>query len=471
MIERIQIDRENQKIMRLRTTASTLVLLSLLQAVRLGAQVPQSLTLDGAIGIALEQNREIQAARLELDKADAQVDEAFGNALPTVDLNSRYTWNIKRPVFFFPGEDDVVRPISIGSKNALTADISVQQILFNSAVLTGVGASRIYAQISRQALRSEASDVILTIKKAWYGVLLTREVLAVNEALMANAEANYANVKVLYDAGLRAEFDAIRAEVTVANLKPQIIEGRNAYRSAVDGLLVALGYDNLVESETDVSGEFVVPTSGAPISESFAQLEGEMLENNPQLVQLRRLTDVNRELIELDRSEYLPTLALFGTWKVEGQADNIGDLDFQPSAFAGLNLSLNLYNGGRTDARVEQSQVEWQQSRFDVAELEAILRLQLRSVLRRVDASVEQIAASERTISQAERAYTIAIASYKAGTGTQLQINDADLALAQARLNRLSALHEFNVALAELEHLIGRHVILSGDDVEYVATR
>ena len=457
--------------MRLRTTASTLVLLSLLQAVRLGAQAPQNLTLDEAIGIALEQNREIQAARLELGKADAQVDEAFGNALPTVDLNSRYTWNIRRPVFFFPGEDDVVRPISIGSKNALTADLSVQQILFNSAVLTGVGASRIYAQISRQALRSEASDVILTIKKAWYGVLLSREVLAVNEALMANAEANFANVKVLFDAGLRAEFDALRAEVTVANLKPRIIEGRDVYRNAVDGLLVALGYDNLVEQPVEISGEFAVPTSGMPITESFVELEGEMLENNPQLVQLRRLTDVNRELIELDRSEYLPTVALFGTWKFEGQADNIGDLDFQPSAFAGLNLSLNLYNGGRTSAKVEQSEIEWQQSRFEVAELEAILRLQLRSTLRRIDAAVEQISASERTISQAERAYTIATASYRAGTGTQLQINDADLALAQARLNRLSALHEFNVALAELEHLVGRHVILSGDDVEYVATR
>src|SRR5690606_35716284 len=105
--------KRKSEIMRIRTIASRLLLLLFLPAAQLGAQVPQNLALDEAIDIALEQNRDIRAARLELQKADAQVDEALGNALPTVDLNSRYTWNIKRPVFFFPGEDGIVRPISI----------------------------------------------------------------------------------------------------------------------------------------------------------------------------------------------------------------------------------------------------------------------------------------------------------------------------------------------------------------------
>ncbi len=447
---------------------SILSLLTLGGLAPLGAQVPETLSLDEAINLALRQNQGMEASRLELEKADAQVDEALGNALPTVDLNSRYTWNIQRPVFFFPGEDGIVRPIEIGSKNALTADISVQQIIFNSAVLTGVGTSRIYARISRQQLRSEASEVILGVKQAYYQLLLAREVLAVNEALLANAEANYRNTKVLYDAGLRAEFDAIRAEVTVANLKPRVNEGRDMVRNGVDRLITTLGYDDLVDSETEVTGTFVDPATGGAIGESYDELERAMIENNPQLNALRLLADVNQELVEIDRSDYLPTVALFGTYKVEGQADNLGDLDFQPSAFAGVNLSLNLYNGGKTAARVEQSQVEYQKNRFQAAELESALRLQLKGTLRSMEAALDQMRASERTIEQAERAYTIATATYKAGTGTQLQINDADLALAQSKLNRLNSIYAYNVALSQLEHLIGRHVRLQGDEVEYV---
>ena len=452
--------------MRTRTILATLLLPLIVFAAK--AQTPESLSLQEAISIALQQSQEMAVARQELRKADAQVDEAFGNALPTVDFNTRYTYNIQRPVFFFPGEDGIVRPIEIGSKNALSADISVQQILFNSAVLTGVGTAEIYAQISRQGLRTEAGDVILDVKRAYYGVLLSREVLKVNETLLKNAEANYENTRILFEAGLRAEFDAIRAEVTVANLRPQVAEGRDMYGNAIDGLKTTLGYDNLLTEGMEVTGSFVEPTTGGEIAEDYARLEREMLEHNPQLASLRLLADVNRELIEIDRSEYLPTVALFGTYKYEGQADNLGDLDFQPSAFAGINVSLNIYNGGKTAARMEQSRVEYDQNRFRTAQLESALRLQLKSTLRRIDAALEQLRASERTIEQAERAYTISTATYRAGTGTQLQINDADLALAQSRLNRLNAVYNYNVALAELEHLIGRHVRLSGDEVEYV---
>lgn len=432
------------------------------------AQTPEDLSLPEAISIALSQSQEMAVARLELQKADAQVDQAFGNALPTVDFNTRYTYNIQRPVFFFPGEDGIVRPIEIGSKNALSADISVQQILFNSAVLTGLGTAEIYAQISRQGLRTEASDVILAVKQAYYAVLLSREVLTVNETLLKNADANYQNTKVLYEAGLRAEFDAIRAEVTVANLRPKVAEGRDMYNNAIDGLKTTLGYDNLMTEGMKVTDSFVEPTTGGDVAEDYAILERQMLDNNPQLGALRLLAEVNKELVEIDRSEYLPTVAFFGTYKFEGQADNLGDLDFQPSAFAGINVSLNLYNGGRTASKVEASRVTYDQNRFETAQVESFLRLQLKSTLRRIDAALEQLRASERTIGQAERAYTISTATYKAGTGTQLQINDADLALAQSRLNRLSAIYNYNVALAELEHLIGRHVRLSGDEVEYV---
>ncbi len=452
--------------MRTRSILASLLLLGI--ATTVSAQTPEDLSLQEAISIALRQSQEVAIARLELQKADAQVDEALGNALPTVDFNTRYTYNIQRPVFFFPGDDGIVRPIEIGSKNALSADISVQQILFNSAVLTGLGTAEIYAKISRQGLRTEASDVILAVKQAYYGVLLSREVLDVNETLLKNAEANYQNTKVLYEAGLRAEFDAIRAEVTVANLRPKVAEGRDMYNNAVDGLMRTLGYEKLSSEGIGVTGSFVEPTTGGDVAEEYAALERQMLEENPQLGALRLLADVNKELIEIDRSDYLPTVALFGTYKYEGQADNLGDLDFQPSAFAGINVSLNLYNGGKTAAKMEQSRVAYEQNRFETAQVESLLRLQLKSTLRRIDAALEQLRASERTIEQAERAYSISTTTYKAGTGTQLQINDADLALAQSRLNRLNAIYNYNVALAELEHLIGRHVRLSGDDVEYV---
>lgn len=428
------------------------------------AQGPErTVTMQEAVEIAVEQNRNVEAARVDISKADRQVDEALGNALPTVDFNARYTRNLQSPVFFFPGEDGIVQPIKVGSDNALSADISLQQIVFNSAVFTGVGTAEVYAKISRQGLRAAASEVVWGTRQVYLGTLLSREVLLVNEATLINAEQNFENVRKLYEAGLRAEFDKIRADVAVANLKPTIVAGRNVYENALDRLAVALGFEP-EQTELRVTGSFLDPAAAPPVG-SYAELEATMLANNPQLELLRLTADVNREIVEINRSDYLPTVALFGTYKYEAQADNFGDLDFQPTAFLGLNLSLNLYNGGRTDAKVEQSRLDFDRTRFELAELEANLKSRLEAALRRLGAATEQVAASDRTIEQAERAYDIATAAYRAGTATQLDVNDADLALAQSRLNRLNALHEYNVARAEIDYLVGADVRLVGDDV------
>ena len=430
-------------------------------------QTPQILSLDQAITIALENNRDLKIARLELDNADAQVDEALGNAYPTVDFNTRYTHNFKSPIFFLQGEDGTVRPIKVGSNNALSADLTLQQIVFNSAVFTGVGTSKIYAQISRQQLRAQSADVVVKVKQAYYTALLAKEILRVNETLLANAEANYNNTKVLYEAGLRAEFDAIRAEVAVANQQPLIVQAQNNYRSALDGLKLLLGYENVTQVELELEGRLIRPDASGSSEPTLEQGVAIIMERNPQLEALRLSTDVNKELIEINRSDYLPTVALFGTYKYEAQADAIGDLDFQPTLFAGLNLSLNLYNGGRTDSKVGQAQVAYEKSRYQVAQVAAALKTQLEGTLRNIAYARKRISAGDRTIEQAERAYKIATTAYKAGTGTQLEINDADLALAQARLNQLNAFYDYSIAMAELEYLLGAHVVLQGDDVEY----
>ena len=446
-----------------------LALLLVLSADATAQRPERTVPIDEAITIALAQNRNVETARLNIRKADQQVDEALGNALPTVDLNARYTRNLQNPVFFFPGEDGIVRPIEVGSNNALSADISLQQILFNSAVFTGVGTAEVYAKISRQGLRVAANEVVWGVRQVYLGALLAREVLLVNEATLLNAEANRKNVQVLYKAGLRAEFDALRADVAVANLKPMIVNGRNTYENAIDRLVVALGLES-EEQTLRVVGSLVGPND-APVLDDIAALEAAMLANNPQVRLLELQGDVNRELVEINRSDYLPTVALFGTYKYEAQADNFADLSFQPTAFLGLNLSMNLYNGGRTDAKVEQSRIDFDRTRFERAELVANLKSRLQSAIRRVESAEEQLVASARTIEQAERAYTIATAGYKAGTATQLDINDADLALAQSRLNRLSSLHEYSVARAEINYLVGGEVTLDGDDITITPAR
>jgi outer membrane protein TolC len=436
-------------------------------SVAASAQEPVSLTLQQAIDVALKNNRDIATQRLEIENADAQVTEAFGNALPTLTLNARYTRNLQKQVFYFPGQDGIVRPIEVGSDNAIQGDLTLNQVLFNSAVFTGVGTAKTYAKISRQQLRAKAADVVLAVRRAYYTAQLAGQVLQVNETLQSNAEQNMKNAQALYKAGLRAEFDAIRAEVQYANQQPVVVQARDNYAMAVDNLKLVLGYD---DSHSIALAETLTrPASLDQVEPSVEQAKTLLEQYNATLQTLRLSNQVNKELIDINKSEYLPTLSFFGTYQQQAQADNFSDLEFQPTSYVGLNLSLNLFNGYKTDAKVEQARVAYEQSQLQLNQTENALKTQLESVLRRIDYARQRVTVSEQTIRQAERGYQIATVSYKAGTGTQLQINDADLALAQARLNQLNAVYDYNVALAELESLLGQRYTLTpgGDNIEY----
>lgn len=458
---------------RSRITLMTILPMLLLGGMEVSAQTV-SLSLNEAIATALENNRDLRRAKLELENADAEVDEALGSAYPTIDFNARYTRNFKPLVQFVPGaffsgdvEDTELVPVRFGADNALSASLSVNQVVFNSAVFNGVGTSKIYANISRQQLRSETSDVVADVSRAFYTALLAKQVMDVNQELLRNAEANYKDAKALYEAGLRAEFDAIRAEVAVENQRPMVVDARNGYEAALDNLKLLLGYDDISGVELELKGTLQRPPADGETEPTVEAAQRAMIENNPQIEALRLSADVNKELVTINKSEYLPTLSFFGTYQYDAQADNFGDFDFQPSLFAGLNLSINILNGGQTAAKVEQARVSYEQSRYQIAQAEAALKTQMESTLRRIEYAKDRIAASDRTIAQAERAYKIATTTYKAGTGTQLDISNADVALAQARLNQLNAVYDYSVSMAQLQNLIGQHVRLVGDDVEY----
>jgi outer membrane protein len=438
----------------------TLVLL-VLGSLAANAQEPLRLTLASAIEQAVTHNRDLASTRMTIETADAQIQEAYSNALPSVGINARYTQNFKKQVFYFPGQDGIARPIEIGQNMDLSADLTVNQVLYSSAIGTAVEAAETYQQISRQQLRTKTSDIVLNVRRAYLAAQLAREVLRVNETLLTNTEENYRSTSVLYKAGLRPEFDAIRAEVQLANQQPAVVQARDNYQLALDGLRILLGVED--GRAIEIQEELVRPASLEVIEPSVDEARRILEENNPTLKALSLNAEVNRDMIDLRRADYMPTVAAFGTLRLASAADKPADLDLHTIAFAGINISFNIFNGFRTDAQVRQAEIALAQSQQTFSQVSNALKTQVESTLRRISSARSRIGVSDKTIEQASKGYRIATTSYKAGTGTQLQINDADLALAQARLNQLNAVYEYNVALAELEQLLGERYTVTSD--------
>ncbi len=415
----------------------------------------KQISLDDAVKMAIANNRELQVAKLEMEKADARVREAIGYALPSVIANGTYTRSLEKPVFFLPDfenpESGRVLPIEIGSDNALQFGFQAQQILFNAAVFTGVGTAKVYQRASREAFRNSYNATIAQVKRAFYGTLFIQDVTELSRASLKNAEENLKNVVAFNKQGIVSDYDLIRAEVQVENIRPSVLEAERNVVASQNNLKVLLGLSP--NEDVSVVGQLTYEPVEAELVENAEEM---LLAKNASLKALELQSQVNQELVSIYRAEFLPTLSAFGSyqWQTQKNDFRISTNDFVRSAQIGLSLNISLFNGFQTSSRIDQAQVDYIKSQTQLSAVRDAFLTQAQNIRLRLEEAQKRIEAQRRTVEQAEKGYKIATTRYSAGTGTQLEINDADLALLRARINRVQAVYDYNVAKTDLEELI-----------------
>jgi outer membrane protein len=417
-------------------------------------------TLEEVIRTAVHNNHDLASERLEVGRADARLREAWGYALPTLDVTGRYTRAIQKPVFFFPNIFDTsaskrgqVTAIAIGSDNSFDLTMTLSQVLFNSAVFTGVGTAKTYAQAAREVYRSKLVATVTGARKAYYSVLLASAVKDMMESNLANAEENARNASILATQGLISEYDRLRSEVALANVRPEVIRAQSNYELALNGLKLAMGVP--FDEPVAVDGELTF----TPVDDVIlADATSSVLDSNPSLVALRLQKEVNDAITAIERSSYLPSLAAFGTYQYQGQKNDlrISTRDFVNSSLVGLSLAVNIFNGFRTSARVEQAELETRKTQEHISHLEITLQTAVHSTGLSLKRAAKLVEAADRTVEQAERGYRIATTRFTTGSGTQLEVHDAQLALTTAKTNRIQAIFDYLVTSADLDQLLGR---------------
>jgi len=432
--------------------------------------------LDEAIKLALQNNREIEIAKMDVEKANAAVSEAFGYALPSVDLSGNFSHFIQKPETLFPDFEAMLNNSTYGvlfdegilpednskflpmdfklqsfaQSNNFEAKAQVTQILFNSAVFTGIGASEIYLNLAKENLKKTIAKTILSVKTAYYGVLLTEDLYGIAQSRFTNASDHLSNIKAMRSQGLVSEFAELQVEVQVENIRPILVTLENANIDAKNGLKILMNIPQ--ESEITVTGKMEYIDEELP---SELDLVNEAKNSNFTLSTLKIKNLLDDEFTSIDRGGYWPTLAAFGNYSYSGSSE---EWDFQKyaSSMVGVSLSINLFQGGRTANKVEQGVIASQQTKEQIHSLSDATEMQVKSNLNDLSRVKKEIEAMKRNISLAERAYKIADNRYKEGEGSELEVKDADISLSDARVNYTRAIHDYLVSRASLYNLVGR---------------
>lgn len=434
-----------------------LFILALPAAAQTGAS-PIVLTLDRALELAAKQNRDIQAADQDRLKADAQITEARSGAFPQLNVAGIYTRNIKNAVMFVPPNSlinptDKTMTIEFGSANAYSASATLNQALFNWRVGVAMDIANTYSEYANRAYQVTEENVALQTKKAFYTVLLARELVRANHEGLDVVRANLENIRAQYKKGTAAEFDLLRAEVQVANTEPISIAAENGLLLAKNNLknVLALPLDQEIEVQGELAFQDLQP-------EVLTSRGREAVVTNSSIAQLALQESLLEKNISVERAAHYPTLDLTGSymWQSQDNTFIFKDYLWANSFNVGLRLSIPIFDGFRTSARTEQAIVDHQKVVTIRHKAEEGLRLQIQSLELRMAEARKRIDGQVRSLGQAQKAVQIAQTRFKSGVGTQLELMDTQVAMTRTQTNYAQGIYDYLVARAEWENAVGR---------------
>jgi outer membrane protein TolC len=435
------------------------LLLLILQSAVFAQEQPKKIviTLPEAIKTALDKNWDVRLSDKDVRKAEEQINEAYSNAYPTISFSGSYNRYLKTPVMFIPphtpyfNETDQTSTLDLTSKNSFDASVTLTQVLYSQKVNTAIKIADEYASYSQTAAKNARNETILTVKKAFYGVLLAQAMLDVSKKNFESADATFKNVQSQYKQGVASEYDALRSEVQRANAQPLLIQTENAVHLAKDYLKSVMAID--IATEIDVQGAFIF--EDVPQSE-MEESSDNALGNSLILKQLSINESLLKKNLTIERSEYYPTLAAFGKYDYQTQDNsfNFRTYLWAPSFVVGVQLSYPIFDGFKRGARIEQAKIEIEKVGLMKKKAEDGIKIQVKQARMKMDEAKKRIDAQVKNLEQAEKTLSIAQTRYKSGIGTQLEIIDTQAALVYARTNHAQAIYDYLVAKADWEYAV-----------------
>ncbi len=133
------------------------------------------------------------------------------------------------------------------------------------------------------------------------------------------------------------------------------------------------------------------------------------------------------------------------------------------SAVTGFSISVPIFQGFSRDARVQQTRSTVWQNEAQLERAEFRTESELRTELDNLEETRLRVTSQARAVEQAERGFEIASAEYRAGTSSQLQVTDAELALRQSAFNYARAVFDYLMARTRLDTTIGTVPTLAGE--------
>lgn len=424
------------------------ILLSVITVLACSAQAaePRTLTLEQALSIAMEKNRDIEKAREYARYVQGRYVEERAAALPQLALNGSAAFS----------RDDSQGALFGGQsfrQDTRTLDLTLSQPLFTwGKIGAAIRAAGVGLKTADEQLRLYRQAVFRDVTAAFCDVLLSREIHSQAVENLSQKRRHLDEAQRRFAAGTATDYDVLAAGVSVENARPEVIRTENAIRTARERLRFLLALEG---EDVDAAGSLeIVPQQPKEYAEALALA----LKRRPELADLKLRIGIYDELVTIAAADDKPRLDLKGSagWRwLDVNGSRPGREGNGAAWSAGVYLSFPFFDGLRTRGRVAQARSDVRSRQIEYARLADAVALDVRDSGNAVKESAEIVQALSGTVRQAVQLLQMAEKGYEYGVKIRLEVDDAQLNLLQARSNLARAQRDHRVALVTYDWSMG----------------
>ncbi|WP_193196438.1 TolC family protein [Nostoc sp. MG11] len=411
------------------------------QEVTIQATVPISLA--QALELARRNNRELQVALLELESSRSALRESQATLFPTLGVNSGITNS---------GNNLITSPPPGSNSSSSSTSFNGSAQLNYDLYTSGSRQARIRAaeeqlRVDELDVENRSLEIQLNVTTEYYDLQQADEQVRINRSAVENAQASLRDTQAREQAGVGTRFDVLQAQVNLANVQQTLTNSLSqqeiARRRLATRLSLAQSVNISAADPVQLAGLWQ-PTVEQTIIQAF--------QNRPELQQFLAQRNISEQQRRQALSSLGPQISLASSYSLLDRFDDgVGVTD---GYSVGVQANQNLFDGGAARARAAQSRANIAIAENQFANQRDQIRFDVEQFYSQLQANRNNVQTSSVALNQAKESLNLARLRFQAGVGTQTEVIAAENDLTRAEGNRVTAILDYNRALANLQRSV-----------------
>lgn len=406
------------------------------------AQTAMALSLDDARQHALQHNKNLRNAGLNIDEAGLMTREVIAQGLPQVNATVDYNnfFGSTASLGAMPGMTIEFNPTS-------NLGVSLTQLIFSGSYIVGIQSAKLYEEITRTSFEQTELEILAQVTQAYYLSLIAMEARTIVGNNLDNLRDLLEKTRAMVDVGMAEEVDFDQLSVQFGMLNDALRAADRQLELALNMLRLQMGLtaDTEISLTDDLEGILDQADFGTSLTKAFE------LQSNPNYRMLTLQTEIAEKQVNMERAAYLPTLSGFYNYTEKLLK---AEFDITPNHVIGLNLSIPIFSSGVRQSRVRQARINYEIAENQQELASEQLLIQEKQLRFNLNNAIEQFESQKANLEVARRVFNNINDKYQQGMLSSLDLTTANNNYLQAENSYITAVLQLLEAQVEMDKLL-----------------